>query len=314
MQYRKLIKFGDSSFVISLPKNWVESNSLKKGDSIAVEIGANNELHLLPKSKPERELTEITINLDELPNMETLKTFIISAYLKNFDTINIIGKDLVKSSQNIREYYHKLASTEIVEQNSKKIIARCFLDASNLSVSVLIRRMDVMTRSMLSDAGESMVGENLLEYISQKDGDVTRLAFLIFKTLRKALNEPELANVLKIEPWDILQYWNVVSSLQSIADQTKRICVHLKRGKIKNKEKLEATFLKVIDHYSNALKSHYTADVDLAMKVIQNRLTVMNVCMDHLEENMDPITSSIVEKMRNITTRSTNIARITLDK
>ena len=32
MEYRKLISFGKSSYVVSLPKSWVVQNKLKKGD------------------------------------------------------------------------------------------------------------------------------------------------------------------------------------------------------------------------------------------------------------------------------------------
>ena len=37
MEFRKLISFGKTSFVMSLPKGWVVKNKLKKGDLIALE-------------------------------------------------------------------------------------------------------------------------------------------------------------------------------------------------------------------------------------------------------------------------------------
>lgn len=314
MLYRKLIKFGDSSFVISLPKEWVDKNSLKKGDVIGIDMGAKNELFILPKSKGERELTETTINLDSLPNPESLKTFIISAYMKHYDTINIVGGDLIKSSENIRRYFHDLASIEIVEQGSKKITARCFLDANNLSVPALIRRLDVMTRSMLMDAETSISSENMKEYVYQKEYDVTRLTFLIFKTLRKALVEPELANKLKLDPLAILQAWNVVASLEDIADQAKRLCKHLGKGRVKNRKKLEDIFKRLMEQYGNATKAYHTNDRDLAMKVVQNRNALMAACKEYLEESVDTVTVSIIEKIRRAAVYVSNIAKITIDR
>ena len=38
MGYRKLIGFGDSSFVVSLPKDWVNKHGLKKGDGLIVDV------------------------------------------------------------------------------------------------------------------------------------------------------------------------------------------------------------------------------------------------------------------------------------
>ena len=37
MEFRKLISFGKSSYVVSLPKAWVVQQKLKKGDLIAVD-------------------------------------------------------------------------------------------------------------------------------------------------------------------------------------------------------------------------------------------------------------------------------------
>ena len=33
---RKLISFGKGSYIISMPKSWIEKNNLKKGDLISV--------------------------------------------------------------------------------------------------------------------------------------------------------------------------------------------------------------------------------------------------------------------------------------
>jgi phosphate uptake regulator len=34
VEFRRLIGFGKSSFVVSLPKNWIEKNKLVKGDLV----------------------------------------------------------------------------------------------------------------------------------------------------------------------------------------------------------------------------------------------------------------------------------------
>ncbi|HLC58712.1 MAG TPA: PhoU domain-containing protein, partial [Candidatus Nanoarchaeia archaeon] len=264
MIYRKLIKFGDSSFVISLPKEWIEKNVLKKGDVIGIEIGSKNELYVIPKSKPDREPTEIKIDLDKIDSPEGIRTSIISAYLRNFDIIKITGSNLIDHSQNIRNYIHDLASVEIMEQDHTKITARCFFNSTNISIYSLIRRLDIMTRSMLNDAKASIKSDNLLDYAYQKETDVTRLTFLILRTLRKSLNEPELASALKLQAVTILEYWQLVDFLEDIADHAKRVCKHLARGPVPDKEKLEKLFDVLIEHYENAMKAYYTDNKELA--------------------------------------------------
>ena len=36
-EFRKLMAFGNSSYVVSVPKAWVEKNRLKKGDVLVVD-------------------------------------------------------------------------------------------------------------------------------------------------------------------------------------------------------------------------------------------------------------------------------------
>ena len=63
IEFRKLIKFGDSSFVVSVPMNWIKRNSLKKGDTIYLEENGEGELILNPKLKEyKKEITEKIID------------------------------------------------------------------------------------------------------------------------------------------------------------------------------------------------------------------------------------------------------------
>ena len=94
MEYRKLIKFGNSSHIISLPNSWVKKNKLRKGDLIYYTENGNNELVLNPKLKDEKQgVTEIMIDITN-KNLNEMRREIHSAYINNFNTINIIGKDL----------------------------------------------------------------------------------------------------------------------------------------------------------------------------------------------------------------------------
>ena len=56
MERRKLIKLGNSSYAIALPKSWVTKSGLKKGDEIFVIKNSNGELVLtsLPQKTNEQ--------------------------------------------------------------------------------------------------------------------------------------------------------------------------------------------------------------------------------------------------------------------
>ncbi|MCX6707490.1 MAG: AbrB/MazE/SpoVT family DNA-binding domain-containing protein [Candidatus Woesearchaeota archaeon] len=92
METRKIISFGNSSYVVSLPKDWVVDNKLKKGDSINMENRDGSiVINTLENSERKIEPKPIVIEI-EGKGMDMIKTEIISAYLNNYDIIEVKGK------------------------------------------------------------------------------------------------------------------------------------------------------------------------------------------------------------------------------
>ena len=89
MNIRKLVKAGIASFTVSLPKEWIEKNKLKKGDSVYIVEKSANELLLSTEMKEQpKELNEITI-VTENKDLETIRREITSAYVNNCNNIII---------------------------------------------------------------------------------------------------------------------------------------------------------------------------------------------------------------------------------
>src|SRR3989338_5158104 len=89
MGYRKLIGFGDSSFVVSLPKDWINKHGLKKGDGLMLDV-ENDAIKVRPfntNNINSKEDTEISIEYTE--DKQRFKAELIYAYISNFNLINI---------------------------------------------------------------------------------------------------------------------------------------------------------------------------------------------------------------------------------
>ena len=123
MSYRKLVKFGNSSYILSLPKAWIVKHNLDKGDLISV-LEEDGYLRLEPGvSKKEDPIRELVINVDcDLPVWQKL----ISAYINNYDVINLVGKNISSKSEEIRELVGRLVALELVQQSPKKITLKSF--------------------------------------------------------------------------------------------------------------------------------------------------------------------------------------------
>ena len=59
MEYRRLISFGRSSYVVSLPKEWIGQNNLKKGDLVYLQESGPN--LLLSKKESDEKVEEVEV-------------------------------------------------------------------------------------------------------------------------------------------------------------------------------------------------------------------------------------------------------------
>ncbi|MEK6861132.1 MAG: AbrB/MazE/SpoVT family DNA-binding domain-containing protein, partial [Nanoarchaeota archaeon] len=95
MEYRKLIKFGNSSHVVSIPNEWIKRNNLKKGDTLYLSENGSNELILSPKvdtTNLNGGVKEIIIDISNCTTND-IKTKLTSAYLNDHTEIKITGSN-----------------------------------------------------------------------------------------------------------------------------------------------------------------------------------------------------------------------------
>jgi len=298
--FRRIIKFGDSSHVISLPKKWIDKNNLKKGDLVVCNE-ETNELRILPHIADfKQNAKEITITLTE-NDKGRVKHKISSAYVNNYGLINIIADDLLIFVQEIRIATSNLMALEIIQQTSKKIVLKDFLDIKEISIIDTIRRIDLILLSISEDVLKSLNGFDLLEGIKQKEMDVNRLSFLLWKVLKKC-SDNKVRQILDVTHDEVLFYWDIVLNLERIADNFKRLPRYVD-GKLSD---LKVEFVKdLIEIYKLIMKAFYKSDLDIAVK-IKEEIKEMFINSEKVFSGHG--NSIMSEKIKNILQGTSNIA------
>ncbi len=306
MGYRKIIGFGDGSFVVSLPKEWVRSNGLKKGDTINLEEDSGI-IRVSPITiKPSDNNSEIIVEFDG--NIKKLKSEIIHAYIESYNQINVVGKKLFNHVDAIKEILDGLIALEVVQKNQEKVILKDFLNIQDISVHDTVRRIDRIVMSMADDVKSYLDGTNVkvVDIIKQKEKDVNRLTNLVFKILRRCFN-PSDRGVLKLSFGDILYYWEMCLFIEKTGDQLKLLPKNLKPN-------VELECKKIFDdailQYANAMKSNFTKDYNLAISV----LAYKKIIYEQAEELIEKLPhgrgyGSALEKVRNINDYAGNLAK-----
>lgn len=268
MEYRKLISFGKNSFVVSLPKSWVVQSKLKKGDLIYIDV--NDQNLILSKNETNKvNLDKVqTINIDGKP-LNLIAREVNAAYISNCRTIILKGNDIKDKIKNLQSIFQNLIALEVMEQTSSSIIAKDFLNIDQVSVDELIRKMDIITRTMLKESAQNIYTDNY-ENINQRDKDVNRLYFLLYRTV--LYNMENLSNAykkLKLSPVDLLNYLFAGFYIEGIADEARRTARYSRLINVDNKEKAmwDKFFERIIQYYIDTTKSVYNKDYNLALNL-----------------------------------------------
>src|SRR3989344_4564681 len=117
MEYRKIISFGKSSFVVSLPKAWVTQNKLKKGDLVCFDENGSELMLQAKKDEREDEEKKISINVDG-KSTRRLQREIISAYVRDNKSITLLGNQIKDKHKDIQETIQSLMALEVMEHTS----------------------------------------------------------------------------------------------------------------------------------------------------------------------------------------------------
>lgn len=230
METRKVQVTGKSTFVVSLPKNWVNRVRIHSGDSVAMIPLTDGTLLVNPNlTRKGSESVKKVISLD-VDDLEQVFRRFVGAYLAGYSTIEFKSRQAIEKEvrQTIRQFSKSLIGPEIIDEGQNTIIMRNLLDASTFSLAKGIRRMHVIARDMHQEAIEALrTGKvEVVMEVKSRDDEVDKLYWMIAKQYNLALRDFSLAEKMQIRPQEALGYLLVARSLERIADHAARIAAY----------------------------------------------------------------------------------------
>ena len=335
IDFRKIIAFGNGGYVVTLPRNWIQKHNLKKGDLLAIDEGSGQLTFSASHDEQKKEEKTIIIEARD-KKLSRLKTEIVSAYLNNYNTIEIISKSVLANSSEIKNILRDLAGMEIMEQTSTRIVAKDLINVFDISVEHITRRMDNIIRGMMDDCGKCIEGEDHYESIFQRDNDVNRLYYLATRVSKNALKNPFIARAYKKDPFELSSDQLILDRLEKIADSLKRIARYLKEARISRatEKGIRNLYDDINKAYYDVMKAYYTKNRDAAFTIeVSNKqlnhnsavflekntgcslnisLIVKNKGKNKIQPNTCMQVSKVVENLKGITSSIKSIARTIL--
>ena len=232
MPSRKAIEMGKGTILVSLPKEWIRRNGIRKGAEFSVEELSPTKLLVTPREGEGEEQKQIDI---EYPGEEVnqVTNGITGAYLLGYDSIRVVGgKPISREDRaSIKDALRRLVGLEIMDEDSRRITLQFLLEPTAIVPEKIVRRMSGLLDGMLKDLAEALSkgDSKLLGLVAERDDEVDRLYFLLVRATRAAIVRPEMAERYGLSPVDLLDYRVLASFLESIGDALSELSHQLQR-------------------------------------------------------------------------------------
>ncbi len=233
---RRLQKIG-SSTLVTLPKEWVDANNLKKNAAVEIETGQNTlSITLNPETRPTK---DVVISYP-LPKEENIVADLTGAYLLGYDMIKIKSKSIIpiKDRDNIRNSLRRLVGIEIVEEDASTIQMQFLLDATTLNPQKILKQISTSVLGMYNDVMTSLTSSDRsnLQTLPSRDDEVNRQYFLLVRLIRSTMIDKRLANAFNLENIDVLDYRIAANLLESVGDTIVELSTALYNATLSQKD------------------------------------------------------------------------------
>ncbi len=153
--YRRVQCTGRGSFIISLPKEWVQDIGLKRGSEIAFNLEPDSSLNLVPRKIKEKsgaeegnKLKEYYISVDPEEDLESTLRMIQALYVISADIIRVHfrgAKDISKCKTEVKNFAKQtFLGSEIIDETPDEVTLQILVKHSEFPIEKAVRRMVIV--------------------------------------------------------------------------------------------------------------------------------------------------------------------------
>jgi phosphate uptake regulator len=348
--YRRVQCTGRGSYIISLPKEWIQDIGLKRGSEIAFNVQTDSSLTLVPRKLKEKteedestKLKEYYINVGPEEDLQSTLRMIKALYVISADIMRIHFRgieDASKCKTEIKNFARDtFLGSEVIEETPDEITLQILIKHSEFPIEKAVRRMAIIALSANRDAISALKNRNqeLFQNVINTNHDVNRLGLYVVRQLKFGV-ERNLFRELGFEtPKEFLLYRIVVNDIKNIGENALNIVNNL------------ATFQKLIDDqllfikepideevysqmlnfnslahqlFEEATRAMFKREYNDAEKIIPKRKSYVTLENDlirlmsskKLDPNISAILRLVLDSSRRILDYAQDIAELTLNR
>ncbi|MGC9105916.1 MAG: PhoU domain-containing protein [Thermoprotei archaeon] len=323
---RKIQLTGGSTYIVSLPKEWVKYFNLKAGDEIEIRSDPYMRLIITPKDYRVQEKRAFPSVDCEKENVEMLVRDVISYYMAGSEGVNVKvrclspdEREVIKS--NIRS---RLLGAEIVDENNEVVSIQFVVSYKDLGINTAINRAFTISSNMLKDDLRAMKNRRPEEALDVKfrDNEVDRFYFYVVRLLSQGSETLESLKNDGYNASQVVNVFSVIRSIERISDHATRISENIQGLMMGDyPDTLVEWGYSVLEVYTKAMNAFMSRKKSQASDVIVRSSTLREGMWVNLIKNATLVSKPeqllsaalIVDSLSRITRYSMDIAEATID-
>ncbi len=347
--HRRIQCTGRGSYIVSLPKKWVQDAGLKGGSEVFFKLSDDFSLILAPEKAFERSeeigkvKKEYWIRVEPKDDLGSVCRKIKALYVTGADLMRIHfkGKENFSSfkaaiNNLVRD---TLLGSEIVDETPSEFTIQILIKHPEFPVEKAIRRMATIALSAHRDAILSLkdADKELIQNVLNAYNDVNRLNLYVVRQLKFGVERNLFRELGFKTPKEFLAYRIIVNDVKSVAENARNIVNNIiaLRRIIENqtlfiKEPVDEEIYSQILNFNSlahrlfedSLKASFKWDYKQADSIISQieplAMAGNNIITLISSKKLDPHISSIFmlifDSSRRIIEYSRNVAEVTLNK
>ena len=315
MEIRSVQLTGGSSYVITLPKEWVKSSNIKKNDSLGIHIQNDGTLLITPKITEEHIQKIKRFDITNIQKQSYLMRHLIAAYIAGYTMIEVFSTQRISPQyrSTIREFTQLTIGQEIVEETDTSIILKDLLNPVEMPFDRTIKRMHIIVKGMHDDTVRSLKTQdkNLAKDIITRDNEVDRLHWLIARQYNSIMQNMSLSEKMNTTIELSSTYFLISRIIERIGDHVVKIANNILSFEeiSDNSEiisKISTASNKAQEIFTQSINSFFRKDIKSSNENIETVETLHTLCeeIDKLAlQQKGPLAISIgniVESIRRI--------------
>lgn len=278
MEIRKVQITGGSSYIVSLPKQWVKSMNIQKNDPIGLIVQPDGSLLVTPKISGESVHRVRVFEVGATTDRTFLLRLLVGAYIAGFTTIRLEAKGRLPPfiRQLVREFTQMAIGQEVISETNSSITLKDLLNPAEMPFENTIRRMHVLVRGMQQDAMAALRGhdEALAEDVIARDTEVDRLHWLVARQDNLILIDTTLSRRMEIPVRQAAYYFQVSRIVERIGDHATRVAYNAlalinREVDPETLDLMDEASTLALDIFSRSMEAFHVGDIGRANATLQ---------------------------------------------